>query len=136
MNVRHTKSYLDRIFAEPDLMAIYQVISAVEQERPLPEEFWAFQRLYEFAPNRSGVWQHYESLPDEPFQRMLSALERFGFHEFAKRYREGRAIWDRPQIREFDDWLEDNHQKIWSAALALIVPLKDRLLELGGQSDP
>jgi hypothetical protein len=84
MVARFANSYVDRIFAERDLGAIHQLISVLDKQRPLPEEFWLFSSVYAWAPARSGVWQYYENLPDEIFQQMSQALRRFGWLRLLK----------------------------------------------------
>jgi len=50
MKVRFADSYVDQIFADRDLVILYLVIEAIGQDRPLPEEFCLFRRIYEWAP--------------------------------------------------------------------------------------
>ena len=47
MTVRFADSYVDRLFAERDLLGIYHLVSIVAEQRPLAEEFWPFSRLLE-----------------------------------------------------------------------------------------
>ena len=58
MAAHFADSYVDRLFSERDFGAIYHLISVREMQRPLPEQFWLFCRVYEWAPARSGVWQY------------------------------------------------------------------------------
>lgn len=128
MHARFASSYIDQLFARKDLEGIHHLISTVSQARSLPEEFWLFRRMFELFPSRSGIWQYYEGLPDVEFQRLDDALERYGFHELARRHRLGRTTWNGPsQASEFDAWLDENAQVIHAAALDLIAPRKDRL---------
>jgi hypothetical protein len=122
------KAYVDRLFAEKNLGEIYWAISVVEQDRALPEEFWLFSRIYEWAPARSGVWQYYESLSGEQFERISDALDRFGLSDIAEKYRLGRSTWDGPtQAGEVDRWLDRNADRIHAAVFKLIADKKDRL---------
>ena len=122
------KTYVDQIFAERNLGDIYWAISVVEQDRELPEEFWLFSRIYEWAPPRSGVWQYYEGLSDEQFKRVSDDLDRFGLAEIAVQYRLGRRTWDgATQAAEVDRWLDAHADEIHDAVFKLIAPNRQHL---------
>jgi hypothetical protein len=128
VTARYSATYIDKIFAEEDLPFIYQTIEAVSQTRQLPEEFWLFCRIYEWAPSRSGVWQYYESLPDPTFERVGAALERYGLPAVAERYRAGKDAWqDEDAMRALDSWLDANADDIHASLLALIHAQADLL---------
>jgi len=128
MSVRFASSYIDRVFAEKDLGKLYHLIDVVGKARPLPEEFWLFCRVYEWAPARSGVWQYYESLPEEKFERMSRALERFGLAEVAEKYRLGKCTWNGPdRAASLDAWLETHANRIHDAVFRLVAAQKDSL---------
>src|SRR5262245_54663900 len=128
MPMRFANSYVDRLFAERDFEAIHHLISVVSRDRSLPEEFWLFCRVFEWAPSRSGVWQYYEGLPDAEFERISQALDRFGLTEIAERFRGGKRTWDGPnQAADLDDSLEAHASEIHSAVFDLIAPRKDCL---------
>ena len=129
MTVRFANSYVDRLFADRDMMGLHHLISVMERDRELPEEFWLFCRLLEWAGStRSGVWQYYEGLSDETFDRMTGALDQFGLSEIAKQYRFGRAVWRGPnQAANLDEWIDRHEQQLQSAAFDLILRRKDCL---------
>ena len=128
MSVRFANSYIDRLFAEKDLDGLHHLLSVVGRDRPLPEEFWLFCRVFEWAPARSGVWQYYEGLPEEKFERMSRALDRFGLAELAEKYRVGRSTWNGPdRAASLDAWLESHAQEIHEAAFQLVAARKDCL---------
>jgi hypothetical protein len=128
MVARFANSYVDRIFAERDLGAIHQLISVIDKQRPLPEEFWLFSSVYAWAPARSGVWQYYENLPDDIFQQMSQTLRRFGLVEIAEKYELGRSTWAGPDhAAALDTWLDAHAQQIHDAIFALILVRKDCL---------
>jgi hypothetical protein len=128
MGVRFANSYVDHLFAERDLGGLYHLITVVARERPLPEEFWLFCRVYEWAPARSGVWQYYEGLPDEKFQQMVGALERFGLAEIAEKYRLGKTTWNSPDhAAALDAWLDSHAQEIHDAIFRLVASQKEYL---------
>jgi hypothetical protein len=128
MAVRFANSYVDRLFAERDFVSIHHLISVVGRDRSLPEEFWLFCRVFEWAPSRSGVWQYYEGLPDPEFERISQALDRFGLAEIAEKYRVGKRTWDGPdKAADLDEWLETNAREIHAAVFDLIAPRKDCL---------
>ena len=128
MVARFANSYIDRLFAERDLGAIHHLISVIDQQRTLPEEFWLFSCIYAWAPARSGVWQYYENLPDETFQRMSQALRRFGLVEIAEKYELGRSTWNGPdRAAALDSWLDTHAKQIYDAIFALILARKDCL---------
>ncbi len=129
MAVHFAKSYVERLFAERDMLGLYHLIGVVGAERQLPEEFWLFSRLLEWVGStRSGVWQYYEGLPADTFTRMTRALEQFGLSEIAERYRLGQSAWDGPnQAASLDQWIDAREQQIESAAFELIAARKDDL---------
>lgn len=121
MSVRFANSYIDRLFAEKDFDAIYQLISVVAKERSLPEEFWLFSRIYEWAPARSGIWQYYEGLKDSDFNHISEALDRFGLETVAQKYREGKASWNSPtRAVDLDKWLDAHATEIHGQIFELI----------------
>jgi hypothetical protein len=128
MEARFANLYVDRLFAEKDLDGLCHLISVVGKDRQLPEEFWLFCRVFEWAPARSGVWQYYESLPDEMFERMSRALERFGLTEIAEKYRLGKNTWNGPdQAASLDRWLDAHAEQIHEAVFRLILARKECL---------
>ena len=128
MEVHFADSYVDRLFSERDLSAIYHLITVREAQRPLPEEFWLFCRIFEWAPARSGVWQYYEVLTDELFMRMCHALERFGLIDIAGKYQLGRDTWKGPdRAAELDKWLDSHWEQIHDAAFSLIADRRNSL---------
>jgi hypothetical protein len=128
MPVRFSDSYIDGLFAERDLDAIYHLITVIAKERSLPEQFWLFCRIYEWAPARSGVWQYYEGLQDSDFSRISEALDRFKLGELAKKYREGKTSWNGPtKASDLDAWLDAYASAIHRQVFELIAPLKDYL---------
>jgi hypothetical protein len=121
MVVRYSAEYLDKIFADEDLLAIYETIEVVSRARSMPEEFWLFCRIYEWAPSRSGVWQYYENLSDQKFERVSAALERCGLHDAARRYRSGKdARQDTEKMQALDSWLDTNAARLHASLFALI----------------
>ena len=129
MAIEFADSYIDRLFAERDLLGLYHIITVMEQDRALPEEFWLFRRLREWAgSSRSGIWQYYESLPEEEFERMVQALDRFGLAEIADKYRSGRDLWNKPDRADsLDEWVDAHEQQIELAAFDLIFGHRDFL---------
>jgi hypothetical protein len=128
MIVRFADSYVDRLFAERRLDAIYHLISVIENQHPLPEDFWLFSRVYEWAPARSGVWQYYENLSEETFQKMNQSLLRFGLAEIAEKYELGKNTWNgTDRAAPLDSWLDTQAEQIHDAIFALILPKKDFL---------
>jgi hypothetical protein len=128
VEARFARSYIDRLFSEKDYGLIHHLISVIEMQKELPEEFWLFCRIFEWAPSRSGVWQYYEGLPSELFERVEKDLDRFELVEIAEKYRIGKAVWEQPEeIRKLDKWQRQNASRIHDAVFGLIAPLKDDL---------
>jgi hypothetical protein len=129
MVIRFANSYVERLFAERDMPGLFHIIGMVGADRQLPEEFWLFCRLLEWAGStRSGVWQYYEGLSGDTFARMSRAWEHFGLAEIAERYRSGKSSWDGPErAASLDEWIDAHEQQIESAAFELIAPRKDDL---------
>ena len=110
-------------------MGLYHLISVTERENELPEEFWLFCRLLEWiGSTRSGVWQYYDGLSRETFDRMSRSLERFGLSDIAEKYQFGRAAWREPdRAAELDEWIDRHERQVESAAFDLILKHKERL---------
>ena len=128
MTARYSSRFIDQLFEDQDLSTLHQVIEVVYQTRTLPEEFWLFCRIFEWAPSRSGVWQYYEGLRAEKGERIAAALHRLGFRDIEQRYRSGfNAASDARKMTTLDAWLADNAQDIHARILALIRPHRDLL---------
>jgi hypothetical protein len=128
-DVQFAKSYVDRLFAEKDMMLLHHSISVIERDRQFPEEFWLFCRVLEWIGyTRSGIWQYYEGVEEGTFQRISEDLDRFGLVHIAEKYRFGRTVWNEPaQIGTLDDWIEEHEHEINDAILNLILPKKECL---------
>lgn len=113
-------------------MLLQHLISVIERDRALPEEFWLFCRMLEWmGSTRSGVRQYYEGLPDETFHRISEDLDRFGLVHIAEKYRFGRTVWVGPdRAATLDDWIDKHEREIEHAGLNLISPKKSCLYPL------
>ena len=121
MRAAFSPAYVDRLFEERDFDGLHQLISVVEQERSLPEEFWLFCRVFEWAPSRSGAWQYYEATPEATFNRVLTCLERFQMSEVAAQYAVGRNCRGPSEsLAVLDRWLDDNAAKVHTTLFQLI----------------
>ncbi|HEX7858929.1 MAG TPA: hypothetical protein VF773_01240 [Verrucomicrobiae bacterium] len=131
MDVRFANSYVEGVFAERDLLKIYHLISVISDERELPEECWLFNRLLEWmGSTRSGVWQYYEHLPAETYERIIRALERFGLETVAEQYRSGHSAWAGPdQAASVDAWIDAHEEELEDTVFRLIAGRKEVLLE-------
>jgi hypothetical protein len=129
MTVQFANSYIDRLFVERDMTGLHHLVSVVERNHKLPEEFWLFCRLLEWVGStRSGVWQYYEGLSQEAFDQTNQALVRFGFFEIAERYRFGRAAWSgQDQAASLDEWIDSHEKQIQNSAFDLILRRKESL---------
>lgn len=129
MGARFAKEYVTEVFAARDFDRVYYLISLVDHEANLPEEFWLFSRVFEWAPPRSGVRQYYEALPQEKFLRIKSGLEQYGFHEIATKYSEGHRTWNSlTSAATLEHWLDENSDDIHAVLLQLIKPKIDYLV--------
>lgn len=122
MDLRFANSYVDRLFAERDLLGIYHLVRAVAEERLLVEEYWLFSRLLEWeGSTRSGIWQYYEHIAEDTFQRVGRDLDQFGLSELAEQYRFGQRVWRVPeQVALLDRWIDAHAREIYVAAFHLI----------------
>ena len=129
MTVRFSSTYIGRLFAERDLSGLYHLISVTGQERSLPEQLWLFCRLREWAGStRSGIWQYYEGLSDEKFERINRALRLSELAEIAEKYRSGKATRDDPELAaRLDKWIDAHEQQIDDAAFELASSQKEWL---------
>src|SRR5436853_677958 len=118
MAVRYAQSYIDRLYEMRDIFTLHWVISVVSRDHELPQQFWLFIQLWNWAcATRSGVWQYYESISAEEFQRIAQALDRFGLPELAERYRGGMKSWKDPErCLDLDRWIEHHWNKLETAA--------------------
>ncbi len=124
MIVRFANSYIDRLFAERDLLGIYQLVGIVAKQRPLAEEFWLFSRMLEWeGATRSGIWQYYECIADDTFERVSRDLDQFGLSDLAEQYRFGQRIWKTPERTVvLDRWIDAHTREITDAIFHLIAP--------------
>jgi hypothetical protein len=129
VGVRFATSYIDRLFAERDFPGLHHLISILERDRALPEECWLFCRIIEWVGStRSGVWQYYESVPKETFERVAGVFGRFGHTEIAERYRSGMIIWNGPdRAASLDKWMWSHEGQIEDAAFEMIKPHQELL---------
>ena len=132
MGVRFANSYVDRLFAERDLVGLHHLFSVLERDKILPEECWLFCRIIEWmGSTRSGVWQYYERIPKETFDRISRAFEKFGHSEIAEHYRSGLAIWDgADRAASLDRWIWAHEREIEEAALGMIKPHQQLVVEI------
>ena len=102
------------------------MIGVVGKHRQLPEQFSLFLRLWNWrCSTRSGIWQYYEGVPAAEFESMAGALERFGLHELADRYRSGMTTWKEPQCcRELDRWIDDHDRELEATTFQLIADFR------------
>jgi len=127
LSARFAKSYIDHLFAERDLLGLYNLIEVLSREHSLPDEFWLFSRLLEWIP-RSGVWQYYETLSDEDAERISKGLERFGYHQIAAIYLSGKDRWeDSVRMSNLDTWIDAHCSEIEAAAFGIIAGQRDAL---------
>jgi hypothetical protein len=127
--MQFSNSYVDQLFAERNVAGLYTLVSVMERERQLPEEFWLFCRMREWVGStRSGVWQYYERLPDEKFKRMAKALGQFGFKEALEQYKVGQASWNGFELaKSVDRWILQHERELESATFELIAKRSDCL---------
>jgi hypothetical protein len=125
MITRYAPRYIDSLFATKQYGELHQVIDVIAQSRPLPEEFWLYCRMCEWA-HSSPVRKYYRRL-DVEFERNCLALDRFGLAEIAEWYRLGRDWHGKGKAKSVDVWLADHDGEIEAAVFPLIAPLKDVL---------
>jgi hypothetical protein len=114
-----------------DLPAIYDVVCALGKDRNLSFEFLAFMWLWEWrGSRRSGIWQYYEGIAREDFEKISSALDHFGIATLAQRYRHGMNVWeDEDESEALTQWMYDHNEEIEDATFNLIVAQKHQLYE-------
>jgi hypothetical protein len=129
MSVHFSESYVEKLFAEKDMLELHRIISIVSDDHPLPDQFWLFCRVIEWTGmTRSGIYQYYESLSDEMFSRMSQTLERFGLLELAQKYRSGKDLWNKPDhASSLDEWIDTHEQEIDNAIFKLVLSSKSDL---------
>ena len=127
MITRFAKSYVDRLFTERDILGLYHFFSVLGEQHQLPEECWLFCRLLEWTGStRSGVWQYYDTISADTFERVILELERFRLSDIAEKYRSGSNISE--ETSKLDKWIDAHEAEIYNAALKLIEPRKEELI--------
>jgi hypothetical protein len=124
MVIQYARSYIDELYAQRDLHTLYQVISVLGDHRSLREEFWLFCRLLEWegAP-RSGVWQYYECVAPDTYERVANILARLGLTQIDEPYRSGAATWRGPAAAGgVDRWIDDHEDEVQQVLFDLIAP--------------
>jgi hypothetical protein len=129
MPVRFASSYVNRLFAERDLLGLHHLVSVLERDKELPDGCWLFCRIIEWTGStRSGVWQYYESIPKDTFERVGEAFDKFGHAEIAEHYRSGMVVWDGPdRAASLDRWIWSHEREIEDAAFEMIKPHQEIL---------
>src|SRR2546428_14185152 len=132
MIVQYAARYIDGLYEAKDIYTLHQVIRVVGRDRKLPEQFWLFSHLVDWwCMSRSGIWQYYDGIPVNDFERLAHGLERSGLVEVAERYRSGMQTWKPPNLcRELDRWIDLHSLEsgmLESAAFSLIANDRDYL---------
>jgi hypothetical protein len=129
-DVRFAKSYIEQLYIQKDMLGLYHLITTTEQSRILPEQLWLFCRLLEWAGSvRSGVWQYYDGLPAEKFDRISIGLDNNDLAWIALFYRSGKTNpGEADQHDALDYWLDSNRRDIDEAALQLATSRKGWLM--------
>jgi hypothetical protein len=130
MGVRFTKGYVDEVFAGRDYSRLYHLISLVDEEPDLPEELWLFNRMFEWS---CSDWQFYEHISVEKFHRILADLEQVGLDAISQKFREGKLVWDDPELLPaFEGWLEAHAKQIAATIFVLAERRRGFLLQAVG----
>jgi len=110
-------------------MLLHQMVTVVGENQPLPEEFWIFCRLVEWAgTTRSGVWQYYEGIQEDHIERVSQGLERFGLSEISSIYRSGKdSCAGTEKGASLSRWIDAHEEAIYDSAVSLIAPMKNCL---------
>ncbi|ADG69187.1 hypothetical protein Plim_3374 [Planctopirus limnophila DSM 3776] len=124
MEVRFSKTYIERLFHSGDVHELCSIIDTISKLRALPERLWLAQRLYAWCCwSEYGISQYYEALSQEDYINILEALTRYGLDELADRYRSGMEIETGTSDklhRDLNNWLEDHDNEITAICLDLI----------------
>ena len=131
MSVRFSDAYVDRLFEQRDLPGLHHLISVPGRDRDLPCELWLFCRMLEWmGSTRSGVWQYYEGVSQETFQKISGSLDKYGFAELAEKYRHGKEAWDGSErAASLDKWIDTHEVQIEEWLLDLAIRARDSLKE-------
>jgi hypothetical protein len=69
------------------------------------------------------VWQYYEIIPKETYERVGRAFEKFGRPEILEHFRSGMVSWDGPdRMASPDKWIFAHERQIEDAAFEVIKP--------------
>ena len=122
MRVCYSKPFIHQLYESKDMLALEGVIEAVGRDRQLPEQFWLSRRLHAWCGwSSNGIWQYYENIRREDFESLASALDRFGLHEVATRYRMGMEVFQQENgCHELDDWIDSHRSELELLAFQLI----------------
>ena len=88
MRVSFANSYIDRLFTEKDMPGLYDLITVMGRDKALPDEFWLFCEILSWSAfERCGVYQYYETVPRDKFEKISRTLDQFGLADLAEKYR-------------------------------------------------
>src|SRR5688572_18135455 len=126
---RFAETYVENLFTQKDLPGLYHLISVVEKDRELPKECWLFCRLLEWeGSTRSGVWQYYDGIPRDTFEKVGQVLDATGLKELADKYRYGMTVWNTDDRgSNLDKWIDTNQEFISTELLGLVVGCREIL---------
>jgi hypothetical protein len=129
MSVSFANAYIDRLFAEKDMPGLHHLISVMERDKALPEEFWLFSRILEWLGSvRSGIYQYYEGIPRDKFKEIGQTLDQFKLTDLAERYRYGMSVWNGPdKASDLDEWIYKNEDEVQNIVFQLISQRQDCL---------
>jgi hypothetical protein len=134
MEPRYAPSFVEQIVRERDEAKLYQLLSVLARRATLPDELWAFARVLEWLGSiRSGVWQYYEGIDREVFERLGTWLSQVGWHEIHARYTGGMTEHlAGGNCADLDRWLDQHDAEIMTALWELVAPLTDWLKTSAG----
>ncbi len=136
MEVRFSKTYIERLFHSGDVHELCSIIDTMSKLRALPEKLWLAQRLYAWSCwSEYGISQYYEAISQEDYITISETLTRYGLDELADRYRSGMEIktgTNDKLHRDLNNWLEDHYNEIRAICLNLI---SNDIHSLGSEPD-
>jgi len=129
MRPRFAESYVENLFAQKDLVGLHHLISVVEKDRELPKQCWLFCRLLEWeGSTRSGVWQYYEGIPRDKYEKIAQALDEAGLRGLVEKYRDGMNVWNTDErANGLDRWIDANHEFIGAELMRLLDDCRETL---------
>lgn len=136
MRPRYSNDYLARIYGAESVFDLWQVLSTLERDVPLPEKSWLFCRLVEWmSASRSGVWTYYEATNQALQSQISAAVQRCPqLCAMAEHYDLGMRTWiSQEEIARVDEWLDSHERELHASLMEAAREEQSLITKLNGE---